>query len=116
MEPQDTIKIAPSVLITIAQHAATQVNGVAHMGTIPVSMRRIFSGQPMANGVVLDIDDNSVTVDMYVVVLPDVNIREVSQNVQQAITRSISELVGMDVLAVNVHVDDVAYGTPAAGS
>lgn len=117
MDPQDTITIAPSVLITIAQHAATQVIGVSHMGTVPVNMGRLFQGATMASGVVLKIDNNRVMVDTYVVVLPDVDIRAVSANVQQAVTRAIQELVGMDVDGVNVHVEDVNYGPtpPAAG-
>jgi uncharacterized alkaline shock family protein YloU len=30
--------------------------------------------------------------------------------VQAAVSRAIQEMVGMHVLAVNVHVEDVAYG------
>src|SRR5947207_5478594 len=107
MEPQDTITIAPAVLITIAQHAATQVKGISHMGNIPVNIGRLFRSSPMANGVVLNIAENRVAVDAYLVVMPDVNIREVSNQVQQSITRAIEELVGMDVVAVNIHVEDV---------
>jgi uncharacterized alkaline shock family protein YloU len=116
MEPQDTITIAPAVLITIAQHAATQVTGVSHMGTIPVNIGRLFRGNPMGNGVVLAIEGQRVTADVYIVVFPDVNIKDVSNEVQQRITRSIEELVGMDVDSVNVHVEDVNYGgtLPAA--
>src|SRR5690242_3414530 len=107
MEPQDTITIAPAVLLTIAEHAATQIKGVSHMGVIPVNMGRLFRGSPMGNGVVLSIGENRVAADVYLVVLPDVNIREVSKQVQQNITRAIEELVGMDVTSINVHIEDV---------
>jgi uncharacterized alkaline shock family protein YloU len=116
MEPQDTITIAPAVLITIAQHAAMQAKGVSHMGTIPVNMGRLFRGSPMGNGVVLSIQENHVSADVYLVVLPDVNIREVSNQVQQNITRAIEELVGMNVISVNIHVEDVNFGTLPATS
>jgi uncharacterized alkaline shock family protein YloU len=111
MEPQDTITIAPSVLITITQHAATQVKGVSRMGAIPVNIGRLFQGTPMGSGVVLKLDDNRVSIDTYLVVMPDVNIKSVSAEVQQAVTRSVEELVGMDVVGVNVHIEDVDYGS-----
>jgi uncharacterized alkaline shock family protein YloU len=42
-------------------------------------------------------------------VRPAANIREVSQEVQRAVTRAIEELVGMEVTGVNVHVEDVDF-------
>lgn len=109
MEPQDTITIAPSVLLTIAKHAATEVKGVARMGQIPVQVGRLLRGNPMANGVVLEIDDNQVSLDLYLVVKPNVNMRTVSEEVQTAVKRSIEDLVGMDVEKIGVHVEDVDY-------
>lgn len=109
MEPQDTITIAPSVLIAIAMYAATEVEGIAHMGAIPVDVGRLFRGNPMGSGVVLDIEENSVKVDLYLVVEPGINMRKASQEVQRDVKRSVQELVGMDVTAVNVHIEDVDY-------
>jgi uncharacterized alkaline shock family protein YloU len=109
MEPQDTIVVAPGVLITIARYATLEVEGVARMGTIPTNVLRLFQRAPAAHGVVLDIDDNEVTLELYVVVKPNVNMREVARNIQRAVSRSIKELVGMDVTAVNIHIHDVAY-------
>jgi uncharacterized alkaline shock family protein YloU len=109
MEPQDTITIAPSVILTTAEHAATQVKGVSGMGTIPPRIDRLFRGQPMANGVVLEIQENEVSVAAYLIVLPDVNVKEVSKEVQRSVKRSIEELVGMDVIRVDVHIEDVNF-------
>jgi uncharacterized alkaline shock family protein YloU len=111
MEPQDTITIAPSVLITIAKHAATEVKGISRMGQIPVQVGRLLRGNPMASGVVLDIEDNQVSLDLYLVVNPNVNIRAVSEGVQHAVKRSIEDLVGMDVTRIRVHVEDVDYSS-----
>ena len=109
MEPQDTITIAPSVLITIARYAASQVEGVARTGVIPVDVIRVLRGHPMGSGVVLELGDNKVAVDVYLVLKPGVNMREASKAVQQAIKRAIQELVGMEVSAVNTHVEDVDF-------
>jgi len=109
MEPQDTIVIAPGVLITIARYATLEVEGVACMGPIPTDVLRLFRRMPAAHGVVLDIDDNQVTIELYIVVKPNVSMREVAREVQRAVTRRIKELVGMDVTAVNIHIHDVDY-------
>jgi uncharacterized alkaline shock family protein YloU len=109
MEPQDTITIAPSVLIAIVKHAAELADGISMMAEIPVNVGRIFRGHSMGSGVVLAIDDQRVVVDMYVIVKPDVNMSKVSRTVQDNVRRAIQELVGMDVDAVNVHIADVDY-------
>lgn len=109
MEPQDTITIAPSVLITIARHAAEQVKGIAGMGQIPVDVGRLLRGNPMGSGIVLEIDDQDVAVDLYLRVNPGVNMRETGEQVQHSVKRSIQDLVGMDVTTVNVHIEDVDY-------
>lgn len=117
MEPQDTITIAPSVLITVAKHAATQVKGVSRTGIIPVDVVRLLKGHPMGSGVILDITGTRVKLDLYLLVTPGANIRTVSQEVQQAVTRAVEELVGMEVTGVNVHVEDVDFlpgGQPLA--
>lgn len=109
MEPQDTITIAPSVLLTIARHAAESVKGVAGMGQIPVDVGRLLRGHPMGSGIVLEIEGHDVQVDLYVHVDPGGNMRAIGENVQQAVKRAIQDLVGMDVKAVNVHIEDVDY-------
>ena len=41
--------------------------------------------------------------------MENVNIREVSRNVQQNVARAIQEMVGMDVGLVNIHIEDIDY-------
>ena len=109
MESQDTVTIAPSVLIMMAQHAATHVDGVSHTGNIPVDVIRVLRGQPMGSGVVLDLGPNRVGIDIYLIIKPGANMREVSMAVQQDVKRSIEELVGMEVMYVNAHIEDVDF-------
>jgi len=117
MEPQDTITIAPSVLITVARQAAIDVKGIARMGTIPIDVTHLLKGNPMGSGVVLELEGNKVSLELYLIVKPDVNMRDISREVQRSVTRSIQELVGMEVLKVNVHIEDVDFtpdGKPEA--
>lgn len=108
MEPQDTITIAPNVLITITRHAALQVDGVARMGTIPSQVGHLVRGHPMGSGVALEIEGDTVSAELYLIVDPGASMREVSQAVQQSVKRAIEDLIGMTVKAVDIHIEDVA--------
>ncbi len=109
MSAKDKITIAPNVLLTIARLATLGVEGVARMGNTPGGIGRLFRRAPSANGVQMVVNDQTVVVDIYIIIEPDVNVREVCHQVQREVTRAIEEMVGMEVLAVNVHVEDVAF-------
>ncbi|MBI3363167.1 MAG: Asp23/Gls24 family envelope stress response protein [Chloroflexi bacterium] len=101
--------IAPDVLITIAKLAALSVPGVAHMGSVPGGVNRLLK-RGAADGVQIEVENNCVTANLHIVVKAEMNVREISRNVQAEVARVIQHMVGMEVLAVNVTIDDVAYG------
>jgi uncharacterized alkaline shock family protein YloU len=100
--------IAPDVLNTIARLSTLSVPGVARMSAGPVAMGRLFQ-RGQTDGVRVEIRDHAVAVELYVVIQHDASVKDVSREVQNAVARAIEEMVGMDVLEVNVHIDDVAY-------
>jgi uncharacterized alkaline shock family protein YloU len=103
------IEVAPGVLATIAQVAALRVDGVAKMSAIPADMARLFRRSPRTEGILLDVSDNKVGFDIYVIMDPHVNIMETSRNVQSAVVEAIDTMVGIPIDAVNIHVEDVIY-------
>lgn len=100
--------IAAEVLYTIARLTALQVEGVSRMATVPTRVDRIFK-RGQTEGVVIEVEDDAVYADLYLILKGDVNIREVSKTVQRDVARAISEMVGMQVGRVNIHVEDVEY-------
>jgi uncharacterized alkaline shock family protein YloU len=58
---------------------------------------------------VIEVVDDVVYVDIYVVLNSDVNVRDVSHNIQHEVSRAISEMVGMVVGRVNIHIEDIDY-------
>ncbi len=54
-------------------------------------------------------EDNTVFADLFLILKQDVNIREVSRNVQQQVARAIQEMVGMEVGHVDIHIEDIDY-------
>jgi uncharacterized alkaline shock family protein YloU len=114
-EPQDEAylnqgktTIAPEVLLTIAQLTSLEVPGVSRMGTIPPSMERLFQ-RGYGEGVRVDIREDVVHIDLHLVLKKDFNIRDVSRQVQHDVARAVSEMVGMQVGRVNIHIEDIDY-------
>lgn len=64
-------------------------------------------------GVDLSISGNSVTVDLYVVAEAEMNLLTLGQVLQTEVSRAISEMVGMEVEGVNVHIQDVDFALPS---
>lgn len=99
------ITIAPEVLTTIARLTALSVPGVARMAPTGSVHRLLGRGE----GVEIDVRNDAVSVELHIVVERDVNMLNVSRSIQAEVTRAIHNMVGMEVGAVNVHIEDVAY-------
>jgi uncharacterized alkaline shock family protein YloU len=100
--------IAPEVLLTIAKLSALAVPGVVRTSPVPGGVNRLFQ-RGLSDGVQIEVKEQAVVVAVYLIVEPNLNVREVSRGVQAEVARAVQEMVGMDVLAVNVHIEDVAY-------
>ncbi len=100
--------IAPEVLVTIARLTALEVPGVSRMATIPRTANRLLA-RGANEGVRLEIQEDEVFADIYLVLNNGVNILKVSRQVQAEIARSISEMVGMHIGKVNIHIEDIDF-------
>ena len=61
------------------------------------------------DGLHVEVEDDIVYTDIYVVLDAEVNIREVGRNIQTAVARAITDMIGMQVGVINVHVEDIDY-------
>lgn len=100
--------LSPEVLVTITKMATLSVPGVSRLAPIPARVDRLFK-RGAADGVELKVEDNLVFLDLFLVLKPDVNVREVSRNVQHQVARAIEEMIGMDIGHVNIHIEDIDY-------
>jgi len=100
--------IAPEVLVTIARLTALEVPGVSRMATIPRTANRLLA-RGANEGVRLEIQEDEVFADIYLVLNNGVNILKVSRQVQAEIARSISEMVGMHIGKINIHIEDIDF-------
>jgi uncharacterized alkaline shock family protein YloU len=96
------ITIAPEVLATTARLTALAVPGVARLIS-PSGVGRLLPNE----GIRVKTVDDKVYVKVYVMIEPGVNMLTVGRKIRAEITRALQEMVGVEVHAVDVHIEDV---------
>ena len=105
---QGKTTVAPDVLVTIVRLSALSVPGVSRMAQVTGGVNRLFQ-RGIHEGVRIEVEDNVIVVNLYLILKQDVNIREVSRNVQTQVARALEEMVGMDVGGIEIHIEDMDY-------
>lgn len=98
--------VSPDVLVTIARLSALSVPGVSRMAQVPGGVNRLFK-RGLGDGVRIEVKDNVVTANLYLILRQHVNMREVSRNVQHQVARALQEMVGMDIGGIEIHIEDI---------
>jgi len=93
--------IAPTVLSTIAKLTTLEVPGVSRMADI----KQLSSLDN--EGVKVEVKDDLIFLDLYIIISSDHNARLIAETIQQKVRRAITEMVGMEVAKINVHITDV---------
>lgn len=106
------ILIAPNVLVTIVQKTASAEPGVARLADNVPGVKRLLGLHTVGQGVEIRVEDNQVSVDVYLVARRNVDLLQMGRHLQHEITRSIQDIVGKRVHEVNVHIEDVATELP----
>jgi uncharacterized alkaline shock family protein YloU len=102
------VTIAPNVLVKIIQKTASSVPGVAQLCDNLPGVKRLLGLHTVGRGVEVNVIDDQVTADVYLVATRNVDLLQMGRQLQREVTRAIQDIVGMDVHEVNVHIEDVA--------
>jgi len=73
----------------------------------PIGVDRLLSSH-RADGVKVQVVDETVVLDLYLVAATDSTMLQLSREIQSKVTRAVHDIVGMPVREVNVHILDVA--------
>ena len=105
---QGRTTIDPGVLIKIAKLTTLGVPGVSKMASGPHHVESLLR-KNYSDGVHIDVENNTVYADLYLVLNNDVVLYETSKTIQENVSRAITEMVGMDVGIINIHIEDINY-------
>ncbi len=109
------VTVAPEVIIEIVRQTTLATPGVARLDALhPRRVNRWFS-ENASEGITLDVTDDSVTIDLYVIANPEAQMLELGRALQREIARAIQDGLGMPVKEVNVHIEDVEDRFAPAG-
>ncbi len=103
-----TVRIAPGVLATIVQATTQNVEGVIRMGDTGASSlgNRLFNRDDHS-GVKIEVIENKVQADLYIIVNKEANMAQVGKRVQAEVSKAIRLMVGMPVEQINVYIQNV---------
>ena len=115
LSSQGKTTVAPDVLVTIARFSALGVPGVSRMANVSGGVNRLFK-RGVNDGVRIEVEENVIVANLYLILKPDVNIREVSRDVQHQVARALQEMVGMEIGEIEIHIEDIDYEETEATS
>ena len=101
------VTVAPEVIMEIVRQTALATKGVARLDSLhPRGVRRLTGKS--AEGIALDIQANTVAIDLHIVAEPTAQMLDLGRALQSEISRAIQDILGMPVRAIHVHIEDVA--------
>ena len=107
-----TVQITDEVIATIAAIAATDVDGVAAVGTgITREKAARIGARAIAKAVQVKIENNVITSRIIITVKYGCSIPETTLKVQKKVKSTLETMTGLNVEEVQVSVADVALDT-----
>ncbi|MFQ5944038.1 MAG: Asp23/Gls24 family envelope stress response protein [Anaerolineales bacterium] len=108
-----SITISPNAIASVAARAALTSYGIVGMAS-----KNIMDGLANAiardarHGVDVSIEDGEITVDLYIIIEYGTRIASVSTSVANTVQYQVEKSIGLPVVAVNVHVQDLRVSDP----
>lgn len=104
-----TIIIKPEAIAKYAGSVAVESFGI--VGMAAVSMRdglvKLLKRESLSRGVKVKVSDDSIAIDMHVIVVYGVNIPTVTQNLIENVTYQVEKFAGMPVSRMRVYIEGV---------
>lgn len=99
------VEIAPEVLEVIAGIAATEIQGLYAMrGNFASGVAERFGKKSHSKGVKVDLTENGVSIDIYVILKFGQPIPKVAQALQTSIRQTVYSMTAIHLQEINVHV------------
>ncbi|OIJ20308.1 hypothetical protein BKP45_09590 [Anaerobacillus alkalidiazotrophicus] len=99
------VEISPEVIEVVTSIAAAEVEGVATMrGNFATGVVEKLGRKSHGKGVKVDLGEDGISVDVYVIMNYGVSIPEVAKKIQENIYQTLKTMTAIDLTAVNVHV------------
>jgi uncharacterized alkaline shock family protein YloU len=111
IEEVGNIKISVDVVSTIAGIAASEIKGVAdmHRSFANEIAGKLGAKKNQSKGVKVEMKEDAVIIDLYIVVEYGVRIPELAWEVQESVKNNVETMTGLSVEKVNIHIEGVSF-------
>ena len=103
------VEVSPTAIASLASQVVLECYGVVGMATKDLASGIVEILQPASHrrGVDISINGDRIVVDLYVVIEYGTRIATVARNIQSVVKYTLEKALGVPVVAVNVHVEDL---------
>ncbi len=103
------IVISNNVIAAAAGIVATSCYGVVGMAirSPKDGIVSLLKPSNLAKGIKVSVDDNEVSVDMFIVVQYGVNINAICESIMHSVKYRLSEILGVQIKQVNIFVESI---------
>jgi uncharacterized alkaline shock family protein YloU len=108
--PLGSVKVANEVIAHIASLIASQVQGIA--GMYPAGARnghRVLSTNSGHKGVRVDMGNDSLKLELFLVVDHSAHVPTVAAEVQRQVADAIDKMLGLEVRQIDIFIGDVHF-------
>jgi len=101
-------RVADEVVAIIAGLAATEIEGVVGMsGGIVSGIAERLGRKDLTRGVKVEVGEEQVAVDLFLITRYGMSIPDIAQKVKENVKAKIEAMTGLEVVAVNIHVQGI---------
>lgn len=105
-----SINISDDVIATMVKTAVKEVESVSALSsTAGPAVAELLSKKSTAKGIKVQFDEESIIIDVAILVKYGCNVVNVAKAVQENVTNAVQSMTGMERVTVNVHVSGVAF-------
>ena len=108
-ENKDNVTYKKNVVMSIVSLATQEINGIASISRNSVSAIKSALSKNINRGIIVEFENNSARIDVFVNVKFGYQVKDVAFRVQENIKSSVESMTEYKVAAVNVHVVGVTF-------
>jgi len=105
-KPKGRIEVSPVAIASLANEAVLRSYGI--VGTVPKDLATGIANlisRESKRGVVVQVQDGEVTIDLYVIVEYGTRIASVARSAMNVVKYTVEKAIGVPVTEVNVHIE-----------
>ncbi len=103
------IKINPKFIAKTAGLAACESFGVVGMASVSIAsgIAKLLSGDELTKGVMVEVVDNEIIINLHIIIAYSVNVKACTDNVIENVKYQVEETTKLRVKQINIYVEGI---------